>query len=128
MFGRVAAGFCGALACALMAGASAQAAAPPAHFDFRGLEFRYGDDEALAAGRAELAKQYPVGASASEATRALTAAGAVCRPAAGRTRCVYTSFQTHEDHMVEVNWTVDIAADAAGALRTLAVDRSLSGV
>ena len=124
MLRLVSASLCGALACAAIAVSAQAAEAQPNRFDFRTLEYRYDDDDALTAAQTQLASLYPAGSSAAEAARGITAGGGRCKPAQDAVRCTYASFEAKEDALVEVDWTVRIEADGSGALRNLAVDRS----
>ncbi|WP_156428168.1 hypothetical protein [Novosphingobium sp. FSW06-99] len=78
------------------------------HTTFSDIEYTNDAGDRVPAMRASLNAQIPVGTPISAARTIVRRMGAHCGEAAsdGQTKCTYNSFESIEDHLHDVAWTV----------------------
>jgi hypothetical protein len=98
------------------------------HPTFRDLEFNYDSADRVSAARSSLAALIPVGTDTGTARAIVRKEGAHCRDQVndGETRCTFGSFDSIEDHLQEIVWTVKLNSQA-GKVADLAVTRESFG-
>lgn len=119
---------CLVASCATMIASPAGARMPRARPTFRDIEFETPPDQREKEGRTMLEQAIPLGSPLSTARDVLRDRGAHCRTLSsdGVLRCTFGAFDTIENHLQDVTWTIRVAS-SAGVVTGLDVHRDSRG-
>ena len=86
---------------------------------FRDLEFDYNGQDRVGIAKASLRNRIPVGTPTETARARMRTAGAHCGAASndGQTKCSFSSFESVEDHLHDVVWTIGLSSQHSQVMR-----------